>query len=168
MNALETYLRELSVIRSSGSAVPETSYYPVLSNLLNEVGSELKPKVRCIINIKNRGAGIPDGGLFTPDQFQRPSEAEPLPGQIPARGVIEAKPTSDDAWVKAEGKQVRDIGANTARFWSQISVISYLSALMPRGSRSSSKTTASRRMRQPFGAQQAIHEQSQPSKVRDS
>ena len=89
MNALETYLRELSVIRSSGAAVPETSYYPVLSNLLNEVGSELKPKVRCIINIKNRGAGIPDGGFFTPDQFQRPSEAEPLPGQIPARGVIE-------------------------------------------------------------------------------
>jgi hypothetical protein len=106
LSPLETYLRELSVIRSSGSAVPETSYYPALSILLNEVGSELKPRVRCIVNIKNRGAGIPDVGLFTPDQFQRPSEAEPLPGQIPARGVIEAKPTSDDAWVKAEGKQV--------------------------------------------------------------
>ncbi len=106
MSLLETYLRELSVIRSSGSAVPETSYYPALSNLLNEIGGDLKPKVRCIINIKNRGAGIPDVGLFTPDQFQRPSEAEPLPGQIPARGVIEAKPTSDDAWLTAEGDQV--------------------------------------------------------------
>ena len=28
MHLLETYLRELSVIRSSGSAVAETSYYP--------------------------------------------------------------------------------------------------------------------------------------------
>ena len=112
MNALETYFRELSVTRSSGSAVAELSYYTALSNLLNEVGSELKPKVRCIINIKNRGAGFPDGGLFTPDQFQRPSEAEWLPGQIPARGVIEAKPTSDDAFLTADGAQV-------TRYWKE-------------------------------------------------
>ncbi|MGD0076332.1 MAG: hypothetical protein ABSD31_18650 [Candidatus Binataceae bacterium] len=106
MNPLESYLSELSRIRSSGSAAPEVSYYSALSNLLNEVGSQLKPRVRCILNPKNQGAGIPDGGLFTPDQFQRPSEAEPLPGQKPARGVIEAKPASDDAWVTADGKQV--------------------------------------------------------------
>src|SRR5574340_1747816 len=106
MTPLETYLRELRDIRSSGAAVKETSYYPALSNLLNEVGRKLKPRVRCIINIANRGAGIPDGGLFTPDQFQKPSDAEPLPGQLPARGVIEVKSTKDDAWVTAEGKQV--------------------------------------------------------------
>ena len=62
MNLLQEYLNELHEIRSSGSAVKETSYYPAISNLLNGVGKALKPKVRCIINIKNRGAGIPDGG----------------------------------------------------------------------------------------------------------
>jgi hypothetical protein len=111
MNPLETYIRELLDIRSSGAATPETSYYPALSNLLNEVGKTLKPKVRCIINIKNRGAGLPDGGLFTPDQFQK-TDTEPLPGTIPAHGVIEVKPTSDDAWLTAEGEQV-------SRYWGK-------------------------------------------------
>jgi hypothetical protein len=66
MNLLEDYLRELHEIRSSGSAVKETSYYPALSNLLNGIGKTLKPRVRCVINIKNRGAGLPDGGFFPP------------------------------------------------------------------------------------------------------
>ena len=106
MTPLESYLRELRDIRSSGAALKEPSYYPSLSNLLNEVGKTLKPKVRCIMNIANRGAGLPDGGLFTSDQFQKASAAEPLPSQSPARGVIEVKGTGDDAWVTADGPQV--------------------------------------------------------------
>ncbi|MBU4231505.1 MAG: N-6 DNA methylase, partial [Proteobacteria bacterium] len=105
MNPLETYIRELYDIRSTGAATPETSYYGPLAALLNEVGKTLKPKVKCIINLKNRGAGLPDGGLFTPDQFQK-TATEPLPGTIPARGVIEVKSASQDAWLTAEGKQV--------------------------------------------------------------
>jgi hypothetical protein len=62
-----TYLQDLRDIRSSGAGVKETSYYGALSNLFNEIGKTLKPKVRCIINLANRGAGLPDGGLFTPD-----------------------------------------------------------------------------------------------------
>jgi hypothetical protein len=112
MTPLENYLRELRDIRSSGAAVKETSYYPALSNLFNEVGKHLKPRVRCIINLANRGAGLPDGGLFTAEQFQKPSEAEPLPGQPPARGVIEVKSTKDDAWVTADGEQV-------SRYWGK-------------------------------------------------
>ncbi len=112
MNLLQEYLHELHEIRSSGSAVKETSYYPAISNLLNGVGKALKPRVRCIINIKNRGAGIPDGGLFTPDQFQSRSEEELAEGTIPARGVIEIKPTSEDAWVVADGLQV-------TRYWGK-------------------------------------------------
>jgi len=73
-----TYLQDLRDIRSTGANVKETSFYPALSNLLNEVGKTLKPKVRCVINLANRAAGLPDGGLFTPDQFQRASEADPL------------------------------------------------------------------------------------------
>ncbi len=106
MNLVETYLRELATIRSSGAAVPETSCYGPLANLLNELGKTLKPKVRCIINLANRGAGLPDGGLFTPDQFQKSSDAEPIQGQNPARGVIEVKPTKDDAWLVAGSRQV--------------------------------------------------------------
>jgi hypothetical protein len=112
MTPLETYLRELRDIRSSGAGVKETSYYPALSNLFNEVGKRLKPRVRCIINLANRGAGLPDGGLFTAEQFLEPSDAAPLPGQPPARGVIEVKPTKDDAWTTADGEQV-------SRYWGK-------------------------------------------------
>lgn len=103
---LETYLRELLEIRSSGEATDETSYYPALTDLLDSVGDELKPKVRSILLLKNRGAGHPDGGLFTKDQFQRPKDAQPRPGQKPGRGAIEIKSTADDAWVTADGDQV--------------------------------------------------------------
>jgi hypothetical protein len=42
-NLLEDYLRELRDIRRSGSAVPETSYYPPLAALFNVVGSTFYP-----------------------------------------------------------------------------------------------------------------------------
>ena len=64
--------------------------------MLNEIGKSLSPKVRCVINIANRGAGLPDGGLFTADQFQKGNDAQPKQGQPPARGVLEAKPASED------------------------------------------------------------------------
>ncbi|NQU23663.1 MAG: N-6 DNA methylase [Candidatus Nealsonbacteria bacterium] len=106
MTALEEYLRELRTIRSSGSAVEETSYYGALANLLNEIGKTLKPKVRCVLTLKNRGAGFPDGGLFTSDQFQRAAAAEPLEGQLPARGAVELKGTGKDVWQIAKTEQV--------------------------------------------------------------
>jgi hypothetical protein len=112
MNPLETYLRDLYEIYSSGAGTPETSYYGPLRSLFNEIGKHLKPKVRCIINIRNKGAGLPDGGLFTPDQFQKSSEAEPIPGTDPARGVIEVKSTGEDAWLIADGDQV-------SRYWGK-------------------------------------------------
>ncbi len=61
MPGLEEYLRELRDIRSTGAGVKETSYYPALSNLLNEIGKALKPRVRCILQLANRGSGSPDG-----------------------------------------------------------------------------------------------------------
>ena len=60
MNPLETYLKELAGIRASGAAVRETSYYWPLANLLDEIGKTLKPKVKCIINQPDQGAGLPD------------------------------------------------------------------------------------------------------------
>ncbi len=108
MDAFETYLRELYEIRSTGAAVKETSYYPALSNLLNTVGKDrqFKPRVRCVMTLKNQGAGMPDGGLFTRDQFQRASDVEPLQGQMPSRGAIEVKGAGEDAWATADSEQV--------------------------------------------------------------
>jgi hypothetical protein len=60
MNPLETYLKELAEIRASGTAVRETSYYGPLANLLNLIGNTLKPKVKCLINLQDQGAGLPD------------------------------------------------------------------------------------------------------------
>src|SRR4051812_20470968 len=77
---LDAYLSDLKGIRASGAGVAETSYYPALSNLFNAVGKTLKPKVRCIINISNQGAGLPDGGLFTADQFERQADGAPKAG----------------------------------------------------------------------------------------
>ncbi len=93
---LEEYLSELQAIRDTGAGVAETSYYPCLSNLFNAVGKTLKPRVRCVMNLKNLGAGMPDGGLFTADQFQRQADDAPKAGQLPARGAIEAKGTKPD------------------------------------------------------------------------
>jgi hypothetical protein len=115
-NPLETYLKELSEIRSSGAAVKETSYYGPLATLLNEIGKTLKPKVKCIINLQDQGAGLPDGGLFTRDQFQKAGDHEPMAGQIPARGVIEVKSTGDDAWGTADGEQV-------TRYWGKYRLV---------------------------------------------
>lgn len=110
MTPLENYLSRLREIRSSGAAVDETSYYGALETLFNEIGKSLKPEVTCILQLKNRGAGNPDGGLFTKDQVKR-KDPETLPLN-PSRGVVEIKPTSQDAWVTASGEQV-------SRYWQK-------------------------------------------------
>jgi hypothetical protein len=125
MHPLEIYLQELRAIRSSGAAVKETSYYPALANLLNEVGKKLKPKVHCIIHLQDTGAGLPDGGLFTEDQT-RAEVTDILSGAIPARGAIEAKPISHDAWKVAESKQVKDYWAR----YRQVLVTNYRDFLL--------------------------------------
>jgi hypothetical protein len=96
MEPLQTYLQELHTIRGSGAGVAETSYYGALANLLNGVGAQLKPAVRCLLTLKNQGAGLPDGGFFTPDQMGKAADASLLPGLIPSRGVLEVKGTGDD------------------------------------------------------------------------
>jgi hypothetical protein len=113
---LETYFGELWQTRQTGGGVEEESYYGSLANLLNAIGKSLKPQVRCVIQLANRGAGHPDGGLFTKDQWDHGNEQMPLLGQIPARGVIEVKPTSDDTWVTAQGEQV-------SKYWKKYQLV---------------------------------------------
>jgi hypothetical protein len=97
MSAFENYLKELRDIRATGAAVAETSFYPALSNLFNEIGKGLRPKVRCIMPIADRGAGLPDGGFFAANQF-RPPDSLPLrrravrilPGEAKVAPITEA------------------------------------------------------------------------------
>lgn len=104
---VEAYFSTLRDIRASGAGVAETSYYPALAELLTALGSKLKPKVTAIINLRNTGAGIPDGGLFTAPQLKgwEPG-ADTLFGQIPSRGAIEVKSPAEDAFATAESEQV--------------------------------------------------------------
>lgn len=67
--ALQLFLDEVRIIRGTQAVIPETAYYPPLSNLFNRIGATFKPKVRAVMILKNMGAGLPDGGLFTQDQF---------------------------------------------------------------------------------------------------
>lgn len=59
---IERYAADMGEIRGTRSNVPETSFYSALERLLSDIGKTLSPKVRCVINLANRGAGIPRGG----------------------------------------------------------------------------------------------------------
>ncbi|GAL95426.1 type ISP restriction/modification enzyme [Microcystis aeruginosa] len=107
MNPLVNYFRNLQEIHSSQAAVKETSYYGTLETLLNEIGKTLKPRVRCIINLRNQGAGLPDGGLFNVDQFPKNQELEPFTAIFPERGAIEIKATKEDIKKIAASEQVQ-------------------------------------------------------------
>ncbi len=105
MHPLETYLSEIATL---SGATKETSGYPALANLLNAIGHTLKPQVKCVIHPRNSGAGIPDGGLFLPDQLKNRSEEESFNDQKPARGVIEVKSARDEIAGIAETPQVKE------------------------------------------------------------
>ena len=111
--AIEDYLDDLRRIRSSGGATGERSYYPPLTNLLNAVGSTLKPKVFCVSELAQQGAGHPDIGLYAAKQMQRGRQRE---GQLPEGGVVEVKPVGDDAWLTADGDQV-------SRYWDRYRLV---------------------------------------------
>ncbi len=107
MTSLETYLTRVREIHLAGGTI-ETSYYGTLENLLNELGKKLKPRVMCLIQMQNEGAGFPDGGLFTQEQYKKGSDAEPLRGQMPGRGVLEVKSPTANLEEIANSKQIRD------------------------------------------------------------
>ncbi|MBA3531438.1 MAG: N-6 DNA methylase, partial [Ardenticatenales bacterium] len=104
MTPLERYLDKLHAIHTTGAGVAETSYYGALETLLNSVGAMLSPAVRCVPMLRNQGAGMPDGGLFSAEQWQG---GELPAGQLPARGAIEVKPVSAEVAQIAASEQVR-------------------------------------------------------------
>ena len=62
---------------------------------MNEIGASLEPSVFCVLSLRNRGAEIPDGGLFTDNQQGANVDMAGF-SQKPARGVIEAKTTKNN------------------------------------------------------------------------
>ena len=93
--AVEAYLDDLRRIRASGGATGERSYYPPLNNLLAAVGATLKPKVFCVGELAQQGAGHPDFGLYAAKQLQK---GRPREGQLPECGVVEVKPAGSLGW----------------------------------------------------------------------
>src|ERR1700676_1167045 len=93
---VENYLNHIRSVHSTGQAVPETSFYGALEGLLNAIGASTNPRVRCVVNPRNRGAGIADLGLFTHAQVRdaRRYDRDSWDLQMPERGVVEAKPAS--------------------------------------------------------------------------
>ncbi len=114
-DVLKAYLQRCSEIHNTGGGTAETSYYEPLAVALNAIGDSLKPKVRCVMQLKNLGAGLPDGGFFTRDQFDRKT-GQPKTPQSPARGVIEVKPPSSSVLNVAETQQVTD-------YWKQYGLV---------------------------------------------
>ena len=111
--AVETYLADLRRVSASGGATGERSSYGPLANLLNAVGATLKPKVFCVGELADQGAGHPDFGLYAAKQVQK---GQPREGQIPECGVVEVKPVVDDAWLTAAGDQV-------SRYWNRYRLV---------------------------------------------
>ncbi len=111
--AVEEYLTELRRIRASGGGTGELSYYLPLGNLLNAVGASLRPKVYCVSQLAQQGAGHPDFGLYAARQV---SKGQPKHGQVPEGGVVEVKPASDDAWLTTGSDQV-------SRYWERYRLV---------------------------------------------
>lgn len=116
VKVVEKYLIGLAEIYRTGGGVDEESYYGTLETLLNEIGRKLKPRVRCVGQLKNIGAGEPDFGFFTANQFQRAKDERPIEGQLPERGVIECKPWKDDSFARTKSTQI-------SKYWKRYGLV---------------------------------------------
>ena len=111
--AVEEYFADLRRVRASGGATQERSLYGPLGNLLTAVGATIRPKVFCVQELANQGAGHPDFGLYAARQVQK---GAPREGQTPERGVVEVKPPGDDAWLTAASGQA-------SRYWERYRLV---------------------------------------------
>lgn len=89
--AVEAFFSDLRRIQRSGVATDERSTYFPLATLLTAVGATLKPKVFCVVEPIDQGAGHPDLYLYVEKQLQR---GQPHRGQeqTPERGFSTPTP----------------------------------------------------------------------------
>jgi hypothetical protein len=123
VNPAAAYLSKLAEIRSSGYATNETSYYPAIETLLAEIGKSLKPRVKPVLQLKNRGAGQPDGGLFTQEQLRRGVDTQLIDFAVepPNRGAVEVKGLGENLSDTVKSDQV----AKYLRAYGQVLITNY-------------------------------------------
>ena len=122
---LAVYLADCRSHHATGAVTPETSLYGPLAALLSAAGAGLKPVVRAFMSLKNQAGNMPDGGLFTFEQYSGDETEAPV-GQLPARGAIECKKPKDELLAVADSPQV-------SRYWeahSQVLVTNYREFLL--------------------------------------
>ena len=105
-NVLSEYLSEIARVRATRAGTEEMSYYPALAGALNGIGGDLKPRVFCVHNLRNSGAGFPDIGLFAGLGAAAPAEWPE--GRPPDRGVVEVDDIPAPLSVKLGSRQVAD------------------------------------------------------------
>jgi hypothetical protein len=103
-NVLSDYLSEIARIRATRAGTGEISYYSALTGALNAAGEKLKPRVFCVSNLRNTGAGFPDMGLFAGTVAHAP-DAWPT-GRPPERGVVEVDDIPAELSIKQNSAQV--------------------------------------------------------------
>ena len=111
--AVEAYFSDLGRVRASGGATGERSSYGPVANLLNTIGATLRPKVFCVGELADQGAGHPDFGLYAAKQVQR---GRPREGQVPERGVVEVKSSHEDVRAGLVREQV-------GRYWTRYRLV---------------------------------------------
>ena len=86
-----------------------------LANLLNAIGATLRPKVFCIVELADQGAGHPDFGLFAARQVQK---WQTLASRTSLRSAAlsKSKLPADNAWLTAESDQV-------SRYWDRYRLV---------------------------------------------
>jgi hypothetical protein len=82
LSLVRDYLPSLNEIRSLRAGTGERSYYPPLQALLNAIGEQRRPRVLCVQELADQGAGHPDFGLYSATQLPSRS-SEPQPGTLP-------------------------------------------------------------------------------------
>ena len=93
--------------------VHRLTVYTLFEDTSNAIGGTLRPKVFCVGELAQQGAGHPDFGLYAAKQVQR---RKPRDGQLPECGVVEVKPAGDDAWLTATSSQA-------SRYWDRYRLV---------------------------------------------
>ena len=98
---VERYFSALRELRSLGGATAGVVDLCLpWSNLFNEIGDTLKPKVVSLQQLADTGGGHPDFGLYVKRGQQKGKKGQgQSKEQKPERGVVEVKPATDDAWL---------------------------------------------------------------------
>jgi len=92
-HTVQSYLESLQRVRGTGKATEEQSYKSKLEALLTGIGTAQDPELFATMELKQEGAGQPDLGIFE-------KKSKNL------RLVVEAKPTKENIYDIADGRQV--------------------------------------------------------------